>query len=164
MRALSLITLALLSVPVMAETELMLGTGTGYGAHNYQLGVALTHPWHSLGSGLVSYGVAAELAYWQQHADDLVQLSLVPVLRYDIKPDADWRPFVYAGLGPAWISASQLGERDLAGEFQFSSRAGIGLAWGVHSLALDARHLSNGGSKAPNDGISYWNLSYHWAF
>lgn len=147
-------------MPAHAETRLLLGGGSGYGAENVQVGTQWTLDWHRMGEGALAYGLAAEVAVWTSNSDPLVQLSVVPLLQYDFMTSADWQPFAFTGVGPAWISATQLGTRDLASEFQFSSRAGVGFTKGRHSWALEARHLSNGGIKQPNQGISYWNLTY----
>lgn len=152
--------IAFWAMPAHAETQLLLGLGSGYGADNVQVGTQWTQDWHRMGEGELAYGLAAEAAVWTSNSDPLVQLSVVPLLQYDFMTSADWQPFAFAGVGPAWISATQLGTRDLASEFQFSSRAGVGFTQDRHSWALEARHLSNGGIKQPNQGISYWNLTY----
>ena len=155
--------LALTTLPAHSETALLLGGGSGYGAHSLQLGGLWTQPWDEVHQQL-SYGVAGEIALWRYGDDDMTQLSLVPLLQYDFMPNAAWQPFVFAGVGPAWISSTQLGPRDLSSEFQFSSRVGMGVKKGPHSLAVEARHLSNGGIKEPNQGISYWDLTYGYHF
>ena len=155
--------LALMAQPAQSETGLLLGVGAGYGADAIQVGGLWTQPWTSVNSRL-SYGLTGEVAAWRYDEDDMVQLSLVPLLQYDFMPNANWRPFVFAGVGPAWISRTQLGDRDLSSEFQFSSRLGVGLRNSRHSLAVEARHLSNGGIKEPNEGLSYWNLTYGYHF
>ncbi|MGO4999040.1 acyloxyacyl hydrolase [Oceanisphaera sp. W20_SRM_FM3] len=155
--------LLLVAQPAQSETGLLFGAGGGYGAHTAQVGGLWTQPWTSMHSQLF-YGLAGEVAAWRYGDDDMVQLSLVPLLQYNFMPNANWRPFVFAGVGPAWISRTQLGDRDLSSEFQFSSRVGVGLRKSRHSVAVEARHLSNGGIKEPNQGISYWNLTYGYHF
>ncbi|ART78781.1 acyloxyacyl hydrolase [Oceanisphaera avium] len=150
----------LLSPLAAAENSLRVGGGGGYGAHTVQIGGQWTQQWQ----GRLSYGVLAEAAAWHATHHDLVQLSLVPLLQYNFMPNATWQPVLLVGVGPAWISDTQLGERDLSSAFQFSSRAGIGLVKERHSLMVEARHLSNAGIKQPNQGISYWNLSYGYRF
>lgn len=164
MHKLILLIVALAAMPVNAERALVLGAGAGYGAQSYHAGLNWWRPWRELGSGQLAYGLGGEVAYWESGADDIIQVSLIPMVQYSVNTSADVQPFVFAGVGPAWISDTQLGPRDLSGEFQFSSRAGIGLAKGGHFLAVEARHLSNGGIKQPNDGISSWNLSYGYRF
>lgn len=157
--------IALLSAPsVFAERALIVGGGAGYGAQGYHIGLKGLHPWRQLGAGQLAYGVGGEVAHWQYGSDDLIQMSLFPMAQYSVHSDTGFQPFVFAGLGPAWISDTRLGPRDLSSEFQFSSRVGIGLAKGRHYLAAEARHLSNGGVKQPNEGISSWNLSYGYRF
>ncbi|WP_417614698.1 acyloxyacyl hydrolase [Oceanisphaera sp.] len=155
---------SLLAVPAYAERALVLGTGAGYGAQSYHAGLNWLHPWRQPGAGRLAYGLGGEVAYWEYGADDLIQVSLIPMIHYSVNPQANIQPFVFAGIGPAWISDTRLGPKDLSSEFQFSSRAGLGLAKGRHSLAVEARHLSNGGIKQPNDGISSWSLSYGYCF
>lgn len=157
--------IALLSAPsVYAERALIIGGGAGYGTQGYHVGLNWLYPWRPLGAGQLVYGVGSEIAHWQYGSNDLIQISLFPMVQYSVNPLTDFQPFVFAAVGPAWISNIRLGPRDLASEFQFSSRAGIGLAKRRHSLAAEARHLSNGGIKQPNEGINSWNLSYGYRF
>ncbi len=163
----SLFALMLLSVPVCAESSLVLGAGGGYGARSYHAGLDWRQSWRELGAGQLWYGIGLDGSYWESGDDDLVQLSLVPMLHYrfehhSFEQERGWTPFLLAGVGPAWISETRLGPNDLSSQFQFSSRAGVGVAAAHHSLALEAWHLSNGGIKEPNDGVSTWNLVYRY--
>lgn len=159
-----LLLLALLSVPAHAEVGAVIGAGSGDGADRYTLGVEWMENWRSLGAGQLAYGVGFDSSYWELDDDDLVQLSLVPTLRYLSGDNQGFRPFVFLGVGPAWISDTRLGRRQLSSQFQFSSRAGVGMALDQHSLALEGWHLSNGGIKQPNDGLSSWGVSYRYNF
>ncbi|MFP2768369.1 acyloxyacyl hydrolase [Oceanisphaera sp. KMM 10153] len=160
----SLLALLMLSVPVCAESNLMLGGGGGYGARSYHLGLDWRQTWRELGPGYLWYGIGVNGSHWESGDDDLLQFSLVPMLHYRFGHNGGWAPFLLAGVGPAWISDTRLGPNDLSSQFQFSSRAGIGVAVAHHSLAFEGWHLSNGGIKEPNDGISTWNLVYRYDF
>lgn len=164
MKKRSLFALLMLSMPVFAESNLMLGGGGGYGAHSYHLGLDWRQAWRELGAGQLWYGMGVNGSYWESGNDDLLQLSLVPMLHYRFEHSGGWTPFLLAGVGPAWISETRLGSNNLSSQFQFSSRAGIGVAVARHSLAVEGWHLSNGGIKEPNDGISTWNLIYRYDF
>ncbi|WP_375055486.1 acyloxyacyl hydrolase [Zobellella sp. DQSA1] len=154
----------LLSAPVYAEIELQVGAGGGDGADRYSLGIGWTETWRDLGTGQLGYGIGFDSSYWELEDDDLVQLSLVPTLSYRARKHDGFRPFVFVGVGPAWISQTWLGPRELSSQFQFSSRAGVGVALEQHSLALEGWHLSNGGLKQPNDGLSSWGVHYRYNF
>lgn len=157
--------IALLSASsVSAERALIVGGGAGYGAQSYHIGFNWLQPWRQPAAGRLAYGVGSEVAYWEYGADNLIQVSLFPIVQYSAHPGTGFQPFVFAGVGPSWISDTRLGPRNLSSEFQFSSRAGIGLAKGRHYVAAEARHLSNGGIKQPNEGISSWTLSYGYRF
>ncbi|WP_298723665.1 acyloxyacyl hydrolase [uncultured Oceanisphaera sp.] len=165
----SLFALLMLSMPVCAESNLMLGGGGGDGADSYHAGLEWRQAWRSLGGGHLWYGVGINGSYWESDDDDLLQLSLMPMLHYrfehhSVEHQGGWTPFLLAGVGPAWISQTRLGSRDLSSRFQFSSRVGVGVAVAHHSLALEGWHLSNGGIKEPNDGISSWNIIYRYDF
>ncbi|GAA3533964.1 acyloxyacyl hydrolase [Zobellella aerophila] len=161
----SLLLLALIASPVWADWGLALGAGSGDGAERYQLGVEWNQstPWISLGQGQLGYGLWFDSSYWQLDDDDLVALSMAPVLSYS-HAKRGLRPFAFVGVGPAWISQTRLGNRELSTQFQFSSRAGLGVALDKHSLALEGGHLSNAGIEEPNEGLSSWSVNYRYNF
>ncbi|WP_458734603.1 acyloxyacyl hydrolase [Zobellella taiwanensis] len=150
----------LLALPAWADWSLVIGGGGGDGAKHYLLGAE----WQGAAWG---GGAAPRLwfdsSYWQLADDQLVQLSLVPGIAYRAGGEG-WQPFVFAGVGPAWSSQAHLEQRRFSTRFQFSSRAGIGLALDQHRLAIEGWHLSNGGIKQPNDGLSAWGVSYRYDF
>ncbi|WP_116472622.1 acyloxyacyl hydrolase [Zobellella maritima] len=161
----SLLLFVLFASPAWADWGLALGGGGGDGTERYQLGVEWNQgtPWIHLRQGQLGYGLWFDSSYWQLDDDDLATFTVAPVLKYSHARQG-LRPFAFVGVGPAWISQTRLGNRELSTQFQFSSRAGLGVALNGHSLALEGGHLSNSGIKEPNDGLSSWGVNYRYNF
>ena len=155
--------MVMLAFPLRADPSLALSGGEGDNAERYGLGVGWQQDWRSLAGGRLDIGVDLDGSRWRLDGDHLTQLSVVPSLVYE-GGQRGLRPLAYAGVGPAWINQSRLGSRELSSRLQFNSRAGLGLMMGRHSLALEAWHLSNGGLKKPNDGLTSWGVSYRYRF
>ncbi|MDP5291691.1 acyloxyacyl hydrolase [Oceanimonas sp. CHS3-5] len=153
----------MLSFPLHADPSLVLSGGKGDSAERYGLGVGWQYDWRSFAGGRLDVGLDVDGSRWQLGSDNLTQLSVVPSLVYE-GSQRGLKPLAYAGVGPAWINRSRLGSRELSSRLQFNSRAGLGVAMGRHSLALEAWHLSNGGLKKPNDGLTSYGLSYRYRF
>ncbi|WMC09603.1 acyloxyacyl hydrolase [Oceanimonas pelagia] len=145
------------------EPAVVVSTGHGDDAERYTLGAQWLREWRQLQGGGLDFALNLDGSYWTLERDGLAQFSLVPGLVYK-GSQPGLRPLAYAGVGPAWINQEQLGSRQLSTRLQFNSRAGLGVAMGRHSLALEAWHLSNGGLKKPNDGLTSWGISYRYRF
>ena len=68
--------------------------------------------------------------------------------------------FFVRALGPSYISASQLGEREQANHFAFQAQVGIGLRldFGQHRkgvMSLSWKHFSNADLFDKNDGLDF---------
>lgn len=146
-----------------AAPALVVSSGHGDDAERYTLGAQWQREWPWLFSGQMDFSLNLDGSYWMLNQDDMTQVSLVPGVVYEGRNEGI-RPLAYAGIGPAWINQSRLDSRELSTRLQFNSRAGLGLAMGRHSLALEAWHLSNGGLKKPNDGLTSWGISYRYRF
>lgn len=161
----SLLWVVLIALPATADWNLAVGAGSGDGAERYQLGAEWNRstPWFRFDQGQLGYGLWFDSSYWQLDDDEMVSLSMAPTLYYGVYGQG-LRPFAFAGIGPAWISQTRFGDRMLSTRFQFASRAGLGLALGNHSLALEGAHLSNAGIEEPNDGLTSWSMNYRYHF
>ncbi|WP_417605221.1 acyloxyacyl hydrolase [Oceanimonas baumannii] len=138
-----------------------ISAGWGDGAERYGLGIQWQKEWRTIRSGKLDITLNLDGSYWTSDDDELTQISLVPGLVY-MWDSPGLSPLLYAGVGPAWINQTRLGERELSTQLQFNSRAGLGVMLGRHSLALEAWHLSNAGLKQPNDGLTSWGISYRY--
>lgn len=87
-------------------------------------------------------------------------ISVGPVWRF---PLAVGRAFVDFGFSPTLLSSSRFDDRDLGGNFHFTSSLSVGTSFGRfdrYSLALRAQHTSNGGLNGDNPGLDMVGLSF----
>ena len=111
--------------------------------------------------------LVAQAAYWhgrEQPAErsSLWDLGITPVLRW-IGPQAAARWFFEVGVGVHLLSATRINtERVFSTAFQFGEIAGVGMAFGEHrryEVGVYIQHVSNGGIKEPNDGLTYFGAA-----
>ncbi|HET9580331.1 MAG TPA: acyloxyacyl hydrolase [Usitatibacter sp.] len=98
------------------------------------------------------------VAFWHASSGpDLWDIGLTPSFRLS-SPGGF---FLEAALGAHLLSRTRIGGRELSTAFQFGEQLGAGFAFGrrrEHALALRAEHVSNGGIRQPNDGITVVGL------
>ena len=114
----------------------------------------------------------ASLAYLKSNYNDnsdLYDFSLTPVLRLQRYADisSGVAPFSEVGVGGHLLSDKEIGERDLATNFQFGPQVGVGLGFGNkarYELAYRYQRLTNASIKQPNDGLRLHLLSFGYNF
>ena len=87
-------------------------------------------------------------------------VSLGPVWRLPINHRL---PYVELGFSPTLLTGSSLNNRDLGGNFHFTSSISIGATFGTRqniSLALRVQHTSNGGLGSTNPGLDMIGLNF----
>lgn len=111
--------------------------------------------------------LAAQVAQWRGRDAgtdyaSLVDVSLIPLLRWPAPTTAGIRPFVEAGLGVHLLSHTRINDdRQLSTAFQFGSHADVGIAFGAQQrweLSGFIHHTSNASIKQPNDGLTYFGV------
>ncbi|TMH04785.1 MAG: acyloxyacyl hydrolase [Betaproteobacteria bacterium] len=107
----------------------------------------------------------AQLSYWRGYDEStdhrsLWEASVTPTLRWTAPGTGPVAVFAEAGVGVSALSATRINsERHFGSAFQFNEQGGLGVAFGEHrrfELAGYARHVSNGGIKQPNNGITFF--------
>src|SRR5437870_11549998 len=107
----------------------------------------------------------AQLSYWRGYDEStdhrsLWEASVTPTLRWIAPAAGPVAVFAEAGVGVSALSATRINsERHFGSAFQFNEQGGLGVAFGEHrrfELAGYARHVSNGGIKQPNNGITFF--------
>lgn len=107
----------------------------------------------------------AQLSYWRGYDPSTDHRSVweagaTPTLRWIAPATGPVAVFVEAGIGVSALSATRINsERHFGSSFQFNEQGGLGVAFGEHrrfELAAYARHVSNGGIKQPNNGITFF--------
>src|SRR5690606_10390542 len=97
---------------------------------------------------------------------DATSVTLTPMFRLNFgASEGGVTPFLEAGIGAAYFTATNLDRQDLDSTFQFEDPIGAGLRFASGS-EVGARyyHSSNAGIKQPNDGIDMGALYYRLAF
>jgi hypothetical protein len=137
------------------------------------------HPDHDLALSAIQTaynfsGLLGESAwyrgYWQfggellggaQPGNDPKYLAgILPLLTYNFVTDSRLIPYVEGGGG---IAVTDIGLPDLSTTFEFVEQGGIGLRWQFQDtlglkLSAGIIHISNGGIKEPNSGVTVANL------
>jgi len=71
--------------------------------------------------------------------------------------------FVEFSFNPTILGGSRLGDRDLGGNFHFTSSTSVGATFGAReniSVALRVQHTSNGGLSSKNPGLDMIGLNF----
>jgi hypothetical protein len=100
--------------------------------------------------------VSSFFAGGQDHPDAAYLFGLSGGLKYEFTRPKRWRPYV---LGHVGVAATDIGEPDLSGIFQFNEQCGLGLKYrlsGKQSILAEVSylHVSNGGISEPNHGLN----------
>jgi len=94
-------------------------------------------------------------------------LNATPVFRWTFAQPAAPRLFVEGGIGANLISTTRLNnDRIFSTAFQFGEMAGVGVSFGPrneYEVRLYAQHVSNGGIKLPNWGLTYPGIAFSMA-
>ena len=107
--------------------------------------------------------LAAQIAYWRGNErptdhESLWEASMTPYLRWSTPPIGPVGLFAEAGLGVSFLSATRINtERRFGSTFQFNEQGNVGVSFGPrnrYEVAAFVRHVSNGGIKHPNSGIT----------
>lgn len=111
--------------------------------------------------------LVAQLAYWRgrEHStehESLWDASVTPMLRWAGPGVAAAQLFVEAGIGVRVLSATRINdERRFGSAFQFGEIGAVGFSFGErhrHEVGAYIQHVSNGGIKQPNSGLTYFGV------
>jgi hypothetical protein len=98
---------------------------------------------------------------------DVTALNVAPLLRWRLGRGTV-RPVAEVGAGVTWLSRTLInGNRYFTTRFQFTELAGVGLelgARGRYEIGCRIEHMSNGGIREPNDGITFFTTHVAWRF
>lgn len=113
------------------------------------------------------------LGYWDNNSrlkthSGIADIGLTPVFRFQQGNYAGFSPYVEAGIGFHFLSATSVGpERKFGSSFQFGDHLGAGLRFGDkgrYDLGYRYQHLSNAGIKGPNQGINFHQVRLQYWF
>jgi lipid A 3-O-deacylase len=140
--------------------------GNGNGVDTIRLGLQKdwNRKWFTEGAWYLSGYWEAELSRWNSDSgrygiSHLWELDFRPVFRLYRKtgPD-DIQPYAEAGIGAAFLSETELDDKNFSSAFQFCSDIGFGMLFGRQrrfELGYRLFHISNGGIKNPNPGVNF---------
>jgi hypothetical protein len=85
--------------------------------------------------------------------------SITPFVRWPVEKPFDARLYLEGGIGLHLLSHTRINsDRRLSTAFQLGEYIGASLELGregQYSLGIRLQHVSNGGAKRPNDGVTY---------
>lgn len=151
--------------------QLALEGGTGNGVDVAGIGweVPLTdacNDWRRLHGGLLF-----RLDGWHgRHTGgrNLVDASVTPFLRYELGRPLATPIYAEAGIGAHLLSKTRIDDwRQFSTAFQFGEFAGLATRYGdkgQYMLGARVQHVSNGGIKRPNDGLTYGMVFFNYSF
>ena len=129
--------------------------------------------WFAEGDWLVTGFWEVSLASWRGHSaagnnQTVTDVGITPVFRLQQKNPGGFAPYAEAAIGfhlitPTFIYAN----RNLGSAFQFGDHIGVGARFGDRrqfDLGYRFQHLSNGGIKKPNQGISFNHIRFAYHF
>ncbi len=98
----------------------------------------------------------------------ITDVGLTPVLRLEQKNPGAFAPYLEGGIGAHFISPTYIyANRKFGSSFQFGDHLGFGMRFGgkqQFDVGYRYQHLSNGGLKAPNQGINIHQLHFSYFF
>ena len=165
MRSVVAVVLLLISASTQAldGVSFIYGSGDHVGVYGLEARSADWRRWQ-LGESwrLCAYGIGS-LAYWRAREDsehkELWDFGVAPVLRLQQARASGAVPYLEGSLGVHLLSKRQInGDRDFSTAFQFGEFVGAGVLFGPRQnvgLALRLQHISNGGIKNPNPGLTF---------
>jgi hypothetical protein len=127
-------------------------------------------PLTTLGGWSLSQQTQAAVGHWSSHgsvsgASSAWDVSLVPLLHWQHPAFGGQKVEVEVGVGPAWLSEPNIGNRIKSTQFQFSDHLGVNLVDGAGQwrLGVHWRHISNLDIKTPNNGVDFAGVTLSWA-
>lgn len=113
-------------------------------------------------SGRLRAGMLVRIDGWHGTAAggrDLMAASTTPFLRYELGRALGVPLYAEGGIGASLLSRTRVDDwRQFSTAFQFNEFAGMGARFGKKGeqrLGMRLQHVSNGGIKRPNDGLTY---------
>ncbi len=156
------------SQSAIADSSAVLTLGGGPHAKAVDLGlqIPVQPPWDFLRSPKISTDVEFAIGWWEGRGGSqnnrLVEVALLPIVRYFPGNAADGRFFWEGGIGAHLLSQVRIREdRSLSTAFQFGDFLGLGWRFGQtakYEMGLRAHHVSNAGIKNPNPGVNFIQL------
>lgn len=145
--------------------------GTGDEVHVAGLGWELPFSENCFGSDRLRAGLLFRLDGWNGHRREgrnVLDASVTPFVRYELGRPFDKPIYGELGIGANLLSRTRVdSERQFSTAFQFGEFAGLSTRYGdrgQYVIGARIQHVSNGGIKRPNDGLTYGMLFFNFHF
>ncbi|HZP93265.1 MAG TPA: acyloxyacyl hydrolase [Burkholderiales bacterium] len=164
--------LATTSAPLTAQ-GLLVEAGHGNGVYVVGLGLESPVLLSSRADGVaVSLDFLGRIDRWRGHDaqggnDGLWDASAMPIARYEVALRPGLDAYIQTGIGVHLLSQTQIDDRRLSTAFQFGELLGAGVRLGEraqYDLGVTLQHVSNGGIKRPNNGLTFSALALRYWF
>jgi hypothetical protein len=106
---------------------------------------------------------------WQAKSDSLYahsawDVAFVPMMHWRYPVSGGARLDLEFGIGPAYLSETDIGDRRKGSNFQFSDHFGVGVssADGHWRAGFAFRHISNLSIKTPNNAVDFKGVAIEW--
>jgi hypothetical protein len=98
------------------------------------------------------------------YSHDAWDIAFVPMLHWRYPVSSGTRLDLEFGIGPDYLSESNIGNRQKGSNFQFSDHFGIGVssADGHWRAGFAFRHLSNLSIRLPNNAVDFKGIALEW--
>ena len=123
----------------------------------------------SVGGFSLDMSPSISASAWQAKSDSRYahsawDIAFVPMLHWRTPLSAGTRFDVEFGIGPAYLSESNIGNRQKGSNFQFSDHFGLGLssADGHWRAGFAFRHISNLSIRTPNNAVDFKGVALEW--
>jgi lipid A 3-O-deacylase len=165
-----MLALAVSSANAFDRISPVLGHGNGVNVVGVELGSADWRHWQLADSWRLSAYTMASIAYWHSSAaehKELYDIGVAPVVRLQKQSSVGLTPYLEASFGAHLLTHNRINGRDMSSAFQFGEVAGAGLLFGprrAFGIGIRIQHVSNGGIRTPNQGLSFGSLVLHYQF
>lgn len=172
---LSALCLLVLSNPLWAVDGFSLEAGNGDYTDTVRAGALwkFDQSWFNDGDWHVTGFWEANIGQWKGRSSvgsnqTVTDIGLTPVFRLEQKNPSSFAPYLEGGIGAHFISPTFIyANRKFGSSFQFGDHVGFGMRFGdkkQFDVGYRFQHLSNGGLKAPNQGININQLHFSYYF
>jgi hypothetical protein len=99
-----------------------------------------------------------------KYNDSAWDIAFVPMMHWRYPVSSGARLDLEFGIGPAYLSESNIGNRQKGSNFQFSDHFGVGVssADGHWRAGFAFRHISNLSIKTPNNAVDFKGVAIEW--
>ncbi len=155
-----------LSASAVDGVSLLYGRGNGVDVFGVEARSAEWRRWPARdGRRLAAYGMGS-VGYWHarepsEHAE-LWDFGVAPVLRLQAPDQSSGTSYLEGSLGVHFLSGNRInGHREFSTRFQFGEFVGVGMLFGARrelGLGVRLQHVSNGGLRNPNPGLTFLSI------